>query len=293
MRVLLATDGSQDAHAATAWLAQFPLPSDAELRVVSAVHLPVAVLDVPPVHELHESLLAEAQRAAEAARATLASRFRSADVVVTEGDARQVILHAAEAWRADLLVLGARGLGAIAGALLGSISLGVARHARCSVLVVRGGTGRLRGALVAIDGSAHSQAAAEFLARLPLDPAFVVRLLGVAERPPYPATTPAIVAGIVRQAMAKIVEERRTALDQALGKAAASFASRVKRVEREVVVGQPVTQILEAAARPDVDLIVAGARGLGTLERLLLGSVSEGVLRHADRPLLIVKTPAP
>jgi len=35
---------------------------------------------------------------------------------------------------------------------------------------------------------------------------------------------------------------------------------------------------------------VVGARGLGALERILLGSVSEGVLRHADRPVLIVKT---
>jgi nucleotide-binding universal stress UspA family protein len=37
---------------------------------------------------------------------------------------------------------------------------------------------------------------------------------------------------------------------------------------------------------------VVGARGLGTLERILLGSVSEGVLRHVDRPVLIVKTAA-
>jgi nucleotide-binding universal stress UspA family protein len=35
---------------------------------------------------------------------------------------------------------------------------------------------------------------------------------------------------------------------------------------------------------------VVGARGLGALKRLVLGSVSEGVLRHIDRPVLIVKT---
>ena len=55
------------------------------------------------------------------------------------GKGSQAILSAAEEWPADLVVLGARGLGAMAGFLLGSVSLGVARHARCSVLVVKGG----------------------------------------------------------------------------------------------------------------------------------------------------------
>ena len=44
-----------------------------------------------------------------------------------------------------------------------------------------------------------------------------------------------------------------------------------------------------AAFASDVDLVVLGARGLGAIERFVLGSVSEGVLRHADRPVLIVK----
>jgi nucleotide-binding universal stress UspA family protein len=249
------------------------------------------VLDVPPVHEFQKSLMDEAQRAAEAARAALAPRFRTAEVHVAEGDARDVIVRAAEEWRADLIALGARGLGAVAGALLGSVSIGVARHARGSVLVVKGGTARLRGALVAIDGSAHSEAAAAFLARLPLDPALLVRLLAVVERPRYPATTPALAAGMVRQAIEEIAKERRATLEQALAKAAALYSG-VKKVERQVVLGRPVDEIVEAAGRPDVDLVVVGARGLGTLERILLGSVSEGVLRHVDRPVLIVKTAA-
>jgi nucleotide-binding universal stress UspA family protein len=290
MRVLLATDGSDDARAAAAWLTQFPLPAGSELRVVSAVSIPASALDVPPVREFVKSLTDEAQRVAEAARTALAPRFKAADVHVVEGDARDVILRAAEEGLADLIVLGARGLGAVAGALLGSVSIGVARHARCSVIIVKGAAARLRGALVAIDGSAHSEAAVAFLARLPLDPTFVVRLLAVVERPRYPATTPALAAGLVRQAIEELVKDRRTVLEQAVARAAALFTS--VTVERQVAVGRPVDEIVEAAARPDVDLVVVGARGLGTLERVVLGSVSEGVLRHADRPVLIVKTPA-
>jgi nucleotide-binding universal stress UspA family protein len=290
MRVLLATDGSEDARVAAAWLTAFPLPAGSELRVISVVNLPVPVLDVPPVQEFQKSLRDEAQRMADSARSALAPRFRAADAEVAEGDARDAILRAAEAWRADLIVLGARGLGAVAGALLGSVSIGVARYARCSVVVVKGATARVRSALVAIDGSKHSEAAAAFLARLPLDPSVVVRLIGVVERPRQPARTPAVAAGLVRQAIEEIVKERRGVLEQALARAAALYTG-VKKTERQIVVGRPVDEIVEAASRRDVEMVVVGARGLGILERILLGSVSEGVLRHADRPVLIVKTP--
>ena len=290
MRVLLATDGSDDARAATVWLGQFPLPAGTTLRVVSAVNVPLWAVDLPTVRELQESLRAEARRIAETAGAALAPRFGAADVHVEDGDARHVILRAAETWPADLVVLGARGLGAVAGFLLGSVSLGVARHARCSVLVVTGSAGRPRGALVAVDASPGAAAAAAFLAGLPLEPTFAVHLLGVAERPHFPVTTPSFAAGMVRQALDQIAQERRHALEQALERAATPFAGVVKTVERHVVVGHAIDEIASAAARRGVGLVVVGARGLGALQRMWLGSVSEGVLRHVDQPVLIVKT---
>ena len=204
----------------------FPLPANSHLRVVSAVSIPPSALDVPTVRDFEASLREAARQTAEAARAALAHRFADDDVQVLEGDAREAILRVAEEWPADLVVLGARGLGAVAGFLLGSVSLGVARHARCSVLVVKGAAEAIRGALVAIDGSAHAAAAAAFLARLPLDPTAVVRLVGVVQPPRYPATTPRFASGMVREAIAQIVKERSTALEQALAKAASPFAWR-------------------------------------------------------------------
>ena len=137
MRVLLATDGSEDAHNATAWLARFPLPANSRLRIVSVVNIPPSALDIPPVREFEASLREAARQAAEAARTALAHRFAETEVQVPEGEARETILRMAEEWPADLVVLGARGLGAVTGFLLGSVSLGVARHAHCSVLVVK------------------------------------------------------------------------------------------------------------------------------------------------------------
>ena len=293
MRVLLATDGSDDARTAAAWLTHFPLPAGSRVRVVSVVSVPASALDLPTVRDFVGTLREDARRAAEAAQNVLAARFPDADVQVREGEPRRTILRAAEEWPADLVVLGARGLGAVAGFLLGSASLAVARHAHCSVLVVKGGARGLRGALIAVDGSEHARAAAAFLAGLPLDPALTIKLGGVVEVPPYPATTPAFASGMVRQALKDIVKERRTAIEQAQAAVAALFEGVVKKVERQVITGNPVDALVGAAATPGVDLVVVGARGLGALKRLVLGSVSEGVLRHVDRPVLIVKTGEP
>lgn len=52
--------------------------------------------------------------------------------------------------------------------------------------------------------------------------------------------------------------------------------------------GAPADMILEASEAPDVSLVVLGSRGRGALSRALLGSVSDAVVRHAKKPVLIV-----
>ena len=72
MRVLLATDGSEDARTATAWLARFPLPDRAAAcGSSSAVSIPPSALDVPTVREFQASLREAARQTAEAARTAL------------------------------------------------------------------------------------------------------------------------------------------------------------------------------------------------------------------------------
>ena len=87
----------------------------------------------------------------------------------------------------------------------------------------------------------------------------------------------------------KIENERRGQLESALEKAAAELEGSMTRVTRSTPSGDPADVIVAAAAAHDADLIVVGARGLGGMSRLLLGSVSEKVLRYARCPVLIVK----
>jgi nucleotide-binding universal stress UspA family protein len=289
MRVLLATDGSTDAQAAAAWLADFPLPPDATVRVTTVAGVTPASLDIPTVRDFQASLRQEARAVADRTCARLAGRVRTLEAHVLEGDARETLVRAAEEWPADLVVVGARGLSVMAGLVLGSVSLAVARHAPCPVLVVKSGARPLRHILVAIDGSEPAQAAAEFVARLPLDPALLVQVLGVVERPRFPSAAPAAVAGHLRAAVEQLLAERMTTLGLALEQAAGAFGARAPRVERRIAVGDPTDQIVRAADTTDTDLVVVGARGLGALKRLLLGSVSEAVLRSAERSVLIVR----
>lgn len=284
LRIMVATDGSDDARAAVEWLVHCPLPAAAELLAITVVTVPSAPLDIPPVRQFTEALRDDARRAVDSARATLAVRWPTAQARLCEGEPRAELLRVIDEWAPDLVVLGARGLSAVARALLGSVSLAVTRHAACSVLVVKPAARPLRTVLVAADGSPHAAAAAAFLASLSVDRMLDVRVLGVVEPPHFPSSAAAAAQPVLRAAVDAMMKERSAELEHALADVAAPLHGKVR-----VMVGRAADTIVDEAADCAADLIVVGARGLGHVTRLLLGSVSERVLRHAACPVLIVK----
>jgi nucleotide-binding universal stress UspA family protein len=68
-------------------------------------------------------------------------------------------------------------------------------------------------------------------------------------------------------------------------------AGRAANVEVESIIleGNPANEILDFAVRNDIDLIVMGTHGKTGLERVLIGSVSENVVRRSERAVLVVK----
>jgi nucleotide-binding universal stress UspA family protein len=291
MRVLLATDGSEGADAATGWLAGFPLPSSTEVLVVSVAVMP-QMLEIPVAAEITQAVVDAARGAAETACARLAPRWPSS-VKILEGDPRECVLAAAEKWGADLIVVGARGLGFVGRLLLGSVSTAIVHEARCPVLVVKQRAHALGKIVLAIDGSPDSMEAAGFLVSLPLDPGVSVRLLAVVEPPHFPRSATMEAAPAITAVTERVIAERRAALDAVLASVAGELKPKVSRIERSVLIGRPGEEIIEAANETGVDLAIVGARGLGPIKRLLLGSISERVLRHAECAVLVVKGTRP
>ncbi|HEY7540833.1 MAG TPA: universal stress protein [Methylomirabilota bacterium] len=289
MRVLLATDGSKDSREATAFLKELPLPAATTVRIVAVVSLLEFALDSTSAPALKRVVLDRAQEVTEEARATLAPRGFTIETGVAEGDPRKEIVRQADEWKADLVVLGARGLGGVKRFLLGSVSDAVARHATCPVLIVKGRRRKLGSVLVAMDGAEDSFQAVRFLRSLVLPRQTRVRLLSVVQRLRYPTTAPQSVHGQLVRMLKELEAERRAELDKVLERAAGQLDDKITRVTRSTPTGDPAEEIVAAAQNFDTDLVVVGARGVGGVARVLLGSVSERVLHHARCPVLIVK----
>ena len=134
--------------------------------------------------------------------------------------------------------------------------------------------------LIATDGSQGAGTALEQGFELAQD-------LGAAATVLYVGHSPAPILGApYYQDM--ISEEARHA--RAVIADARLYATRYDvEVAYEVVEGDPVDTVLELARARDVDLIVVGSRGLGSVRGLVLGSVSNAILHQADRPVLVAK----
>lgn len=140
MKTLLAIDDSKFSEAAEKALSGQFRPEDTEVRVLHVVE-PIVVLEPPQMSpgyypELEDQLPRAREVVDRVAKTLSAAGFRVTTSVKT-GDARSVILEEAAEWHADLIILGSHGRKGLGRFFLGSVSEAVARHARCSVQIVR------------------------------------------------------------------------------------------------------------------------------------------------------------
>jgi nucleotide-binding universal stress UspA family protein len=148
MKVLLAVDGSPCSESAVEALIHQYKPADTEVLVLHAVEcfrltsIPYNYGMGPVFHEDYAEITKQWRREAEQLVARLSKRLETAGFKtsskVEEGDARELILEYAGKWRPDLILMGSHGKRGLDRFLLGSVSEAVARHARCSVEIVRG-----------------------------------------------------------------------------------------------------------------------------------------------------------
>ena len=143
--------------------------------------------------------------------------------------------------------------------------------------------------LIAVDGSKCSDAAISEVLNRPWPPNTEVRAITAFEVPVMVGIEPwAATPNYFEQLEKAVRDGARATVDQALDKLKPIENGKLK-ISGEAVEGAPGQAIIEEAERWGADLIVMGSRGLGTWNRLLLGSVSSNVVHHAKCSVEIVR----
>jgi len=144
LRILICTDGSSDAEMAVDAVARrhWPAGSEANLLIVlDTVMFVTPNADQPSIVKWVEVGDEKSCDWVRELLAPLAEKLRRAglttSILIKEGNPKEVIVETAEAWKADSIFMGAKGLRGIDRILLGSVSAAVAARAHCSVEVVR------------------------------------------------------------------------------------------------------------------------------------------------------------
>jgi len=290
--ILVPLDGSRFSESALPVALDLARKAHASVRLVM-VHEPILAM-VPAWSEKEDP----EERAHEleylaglSAGVDLLGTAPTYEVIV--GEARTALMKTAEQTRSDLIVMATHGRGAFSRFWLGSVADHVMRHATVPVLLIRplNGVGRTtngcayRNILVALDLSTASEAIlepAKALARLnqgQLTLVNVVQPAGLMLGYPVPAYgDPAR------------LEAQRAEAQEYLDGVAARLRTEGLSVATRVVVGAGIaTQLLELFQKGHFDLMALTTAGAAGLQRAIVGSVADKVVRGAEKPVLVLR----
>ncbi|WP_314612856.1 universal stress protein [Streptomyces stackebrandtii] len=282
--VTVGLDGSQESLVATQWAAEEALRRAVPLRLLRAWSIDedpwARPVDPATARGWGERTLAIAER-------RLRRRHPGLDVEAewVAGDPVEVLCAAAE--EAELLVLGSRGLGGLAGFLAGSVSLAVLASTRRPVVLVRphdplepeqDRTGEV---VIGLDVSAPSDEVLAF--------GFAAAdRYGCDLRAVHSWSVPALygpdMGGVLPLLMTEVAEDARRALDEALAPWTEKFPGVV--VVRDCRQGRPAQDLMELSH--DARLVVVGRRIRRARIGTHIGAVTHAVLHHCLAPVAVV-----
>lgn len=292
MRILVGSDLSDASDEAVRQAFSLRRASDDQLALCHVLPEPQLHTFFPQEHERDIELLLELQpRAAEALR-TQGERLRAGStlpfsVFVEQGSAYSQLVDRAEAWRADLIVVGNHGRGGFKHLFLNSVAEQVARHAPCSALVARSHAEGV--VLVATDLSdpaqlaleAGTRAAAHRKRRL-----VVVHAADTLSRRTAPAM--ALLGVNPTLETAQVAKERAALARQIIETALKRLGA---EAEIQIVSGEPSAEILRLVEALPAELLVLGTRGRSNVSRVMLGGVAAHMVQNAPCSVLAVRPP--
>jgi len=282
-RILVATDGSEAAAAA----------GDVAVTLAEAFAADLHAVFVEETERwpftFDEQQAAEMRQEGEEVVSSVADRAAEAGIEATtavlggEDPIHRTVLTYADEQGVDAIVMGTHGRTGVGRLLIGSVTEQLLRESTVPVVTVREKTTvewPFEDVLVPIDGSASAHAALSEAIELAKQTDAAVHLVHVVDTG---LVTGDVDGGLVLEALEEAGEQ---ALDIASDRVAQSA---VTTVEASVVSGSPSTAICAYADERDVDAIVMGTHGRTGVERVLLGSVAEGVIRRSELPVFAIK----
>jgi nucleotide-binding universal stress UspA family protein len=278
--IVVGVDGSPASLAAVEWATDDAVRARVRLRIVFVLDRYPYEIAKFPNPDLDDQLARNAARILDKAEQTARACHPGIAVTseVVEGRPAEALRE--QAAGAAELVVGTRGMGGFAGAILGSVSMHVAGHAPGAVVVVRRPPETTRGeVVVGLDDSPACRPALAY--------AFAqARLRGSTLRALHAWQVP---VHAFAPEISYDMDEIRTAQYAVVAGLLDTWREEypdVKVIE-DVHSAHPVEALADASA--GADLLVVGSHGRGAIGSVVLGSVSRGVLHHAQCPVAVVR----
>lgn len=288
LKILFGDDGSEHAFAAAKLICDLPLPPGSQVIALS-VFPPTKINHYPTMRDQLEFACNQ-----------LRERGIAIEPVLKTGDPAETIQDMAEREKANLIILGAVGLRATLGILLGGVAQKIVEYGNCPVLIVRAPYEGIHHIVAANDGSPQGWKALEYLGEFPLPPKAQISILHVLP-PIYPEDFATAAWGMGAAPLPPIPPRRLTdeqektedviRAEELLEKSKTLLSSYGLTTESYLRRGDAATEILQFAKEKQADLIVAGSRGLSRVSAWLLGSVSRKLIHYAKCSVLIIRHP--
>lgn len=288
MNIILAVDGSDHSLAATRFLHDLPLPNESKITILAVL--------IPRDASGHAAL----ESALEQAKEMIMGKSVQVTAELLTGYPADELTQFADQHHPDLMVLGAKGLRATLGIMLGGVVQQVVEYATWPVLVVRAPYLATKRVLLITDGSRYSQHALEFLAGFSLPSEVEIRIMHVLPPIPSPAyiartwpvgseTVSPLPSYETEKLLSRQAEEEERGGQSLLDQTIKMMQEYGVEATSVLLRGDAATEIIEYVKAHQIDLIIAGARGLSPMKRLLLGSLTRKLIHYAGCSVLVVK----
>ena len=293
-KILLATDGSKDAELAADAAIELANKTGSELHV-----LYVGDFAPSPHADTSGKLEQIIESISHRSRSLLGERIGliaaaggdvSGDHVRVGRPAHEIVALAEEIW-AGLIVVGSRGLSGIRRALMGSVSDSVVKYAHCPVMVVRGGEEgepvfSSKRILLATDGSEEAILAARTAVDLAEKTDSELHVVHVAYLLPMSSELSYVASRVYEKAHEEAKREAQKLLDEQVRMIQEGGGT---VADAHLRTGRPDEEVIRLSEELEVGLVAVGSRGLSSIKRVLMGSLSNSVVRNAHCAVLVIR----